>query len=140
MRQQPQPIQIVPFQAPQHETRTRSRFPRPLPVRRAEPGKNGGNEPGGSGAVFLIGPGAQYFVQCAERQPAAGQRAIDRGNPKGNDTVNLRRLDPAKMGAKSVEAGNVSRLEHAQETVLTNACSYFVPKCISLVNPVLFLR
>ena len=65
-----------------------------------KPSEDAGDEPGGSGAVFLVGPDAQHLVQRAERQPAAGQRTIDRRDAERQYAVRSRRLDPADALAK----------------------------------------
>jgi hypothetical protein len=70
------PIQVALLEAPQDHA-----------ARMADSPGDGGSEPGSGSAVFLIGAGAEYLVQRAERQPAGRQRPIDRRDPERQHPV-----------------------------------------------------
>src|SRR5439155_14220471 len=71
----------------------------------AEPGEDGGGKPCGGGAVLLVAALPEDLVDGAEREPAAGQRAVDRGDAKRQDAVADRRLDLADALAQRGEGG-----------------------------------
>lgn len=102
MRGEARPVKVATLQTPQHEARD------PLPPllqrisskkSRAWPNPPGdaGDKARGGSAILLVNAGAEDFVQRAQGQPTAGQRAVDRGNAEGQHPVaqRIRALDPA---------------------------------------------
>ena len=64
-----------------------------------------GGEGGRDGAILLVGADPHDLVQRAERQPAAGQRRVDDGQPQRHGapgvTALLEHLDAGAQGAKT---------------------------------------
>ncbi len=52
-----------------------------------KPGEDGGGETCCGGAVFLVAAGAGYFVHGTEREAAARQGAIERGDAEGQHAM-----------------------------------------------------
>jgi hypothetical protein len=71
----------------------------------AEPGEDAGSKTRGSGAVFLVAAFSDDLVHGAEREPAARQGAIDRGDAERQDAMPGRLLDLSDALAKRAEAG-----------------------------------
>jgi hypothetical protein len=84
VRGEPRSVKITALQAPQHESSLK-------------PPGDSGDKPCGSGTIFLIGAGPEDFMQRAQSQPPAGQRAVDGLDPKRQHAVTqcIRPFDPA---------------------------------------------
>lgn len=94
MLEEPRPVQIASLQHPQHKAL-------------AEPSGDAGDKACRGGAVLLVKPGAEDFVHRAERQPAARQDTVDRGNLKRQRPMPQRAwpLDPADAVLQGGELG-----------------------------------
>ena len=94
-------VQIRPLLAPQH---------RPTP----QPRQNPGDKPASNGAVLLVAANPEEFVQRPEREAAAGQRGVDRGDTEWQHAVPDRPLQPGDPVAQRVEGGGAGG--HVVET------------------------
>lgn len=107
-REQTGTVEIGAREAPQHD---------PVPLLRGEPPEKKRSESGGKRPILLVAAGAQDLVHGAARE-AAGQGAVDGGEPQGHRPVARRRAafdlpHPLAQGSEGF-----SRSQHA--------CSFFV--------------
>jgi hypothetical protein len=95
MGSEPRPVKITVLQAPQYK-----------PI--ADSPGDARYKTGGGRTIFLIGAGAEDFVQRTQRQPAARQGTIDSIDPKGQYAMMQRigPLDTANALLQGGEAGN----------------------------------
>ena len=96
MRRDPRSVKIAVFEAPQDDAVPES------------PGDAGG-KPSTSGAVFLVDAGPEDFVQRAQRQTAARQEAVDRGDAEREHPVaqRVRTLDPPDAVLQGDKASSI---------------------------------
>ena len=100
-RSQPRPIEIGAGEAPQHGPA--------VPRWRRKPADKVRGESGGQRAILLVAARAEDFMHRAAQEAAAGQGAVDRGEPQGRRPVAGRRaaLDLPHPLAQGGEQGLV---------------------------------
>jgi hypothetical protein len=112
VRGEPRSVKIAALQTPQDKAVLARCLSLLLQrISGGKPSGDRGGEPGGSGAIFLIGSRPEDFVQRASGEPTARQGRIERGDAKRQHSM-MQRIRPLNPADALLQIDKLSRRWH----------------------------